>query len=436
MNRLDTYFHISQRESTLPREIRGGFTTFFSIAYLTVIIPAFLSRTGMDAGAVTAATCLIAGISSLAMGLIAKLPFVLAPGIGFSTMFTLTLCEHYGYTWQQALALVFLSGILFLVFTLTPLRARIIDAIPMPLRFSLSAGVGLMITLQALVNSGLITADNNLLDMGAIISPGPLLTLFGIFLTAALLLRKVPGGLMIGMAVVLLLGIPLGITVLPEQFMALPHLSATAFKLDFAGLLSQGVIPLISSLITLTLCDCFDTVGNLLGVGSDAGLTDSTGELPRQKAAMAVDAASTCVGALLGVSTVTTLAESATGIREGSRTGLSAVVTGLLFLLFLPFTPLLANLSGPASVAALVISGMTMMSGITQIQWKHVEVSLPCFLIIVCMPFTFSITTGLALGVISYLVIMVCRKRAAMVDPVLYGLSGLFALMFLLGAVV
>lgn len=436
MNRLDAYFHITQRESSLGREIRGGFTTFFSTAYLAAVIPALLSQTGMSAESLAIATCLAAGIGSLAMGLISKLPFALAPGLGFSSVFTLTLCQRYGYTWQQALALVFLSGLLFLLFTLTPLRTRVTDAIPMPLRFSLSTGVGLLITLSALVNSGLITAENNLLDMGAIITPGPLLTLFGIFLTAALLLRKVPGALMIGMALVLVLSISLGVTVLPQQWASFPQLGETALKLDFAGLLSRGVVPLVSSVLTLALCNCFDTVGTLLGVGGDAKMTGSTGELPGQNRAMMVASAGTCVGSLLGVSNVTTLAESATGIREGARTGLASVVTGLLFILAIPLAPLMGALSGPASVAALAIAGMSMMSGITQVQWKHVEISLPCFLIIVGTPFSFSITTGLALGVISYLIIMVCRKRAAMVDPMLYGLGVLFTLMFLLGALV
>lgn len=428
MKRLEKIFHLSARGTSLPREIRGGCTTFCAMAYILIVVPGILAEAGMPFGAVMTSTCLAAGLGSIVIGLAANAPFALAPGLGFATMFSYTLCQRYGCTWQQALALVLISGLLFLALSLTPLRERLTDALPMPFKFALSAGVGLFLTLSGLIHAGIITADNNLLDMGNIIAPGPLLSLLGIFVTAVLLIKKIPGAMMLGMALIVVLGLPLGVTVLPESLASAPDFSLVFPKLDFAGLAGLGALPLISAVLSLVISDCFDTVGTLLGVGGDAKLTDSVGMIPGQREAIICDAAATCAGALLGVSNVTAMAESAAGIREGARTGLSAVVTGALFLLALPFAPLAGTLSGAAMAAPLVMVGMGMMSGITQITWKHVEISLPSFLMIVGMPFTFSITTGVMLGVVSYVVVMVCRGRARLLDPVLYLLAAVFVL--------
>lgn len=434
MKRLDEFFCLSQRGTTLSREIRGGCTTFCSMAYLILVIPGLLSGAGMDFDQVMTATCLVAAVGSIVSGLTSNLPFALAPGLGFTTLFTYTLCQEYGCTWQQALALVLISGVLFLVLAFSPLRGRLNDALPMPFKFALSAGVGLFLTLSGLINAGLVTADNNLVDMGTLAAPEPLLALLGIFFTAVLVMKKIPGALMLGMALTVLLGIPLGVTVLPQTLMAAPELSVAAMKPDFTVLLTLGPIPLISALLSLVVSQYFDALGTLLAVAGDAKLTDTTGDLAGQRETMLCCGAATCAGALLGVSNVTAMAESATGIREGARTGLSAVITGLLFLCILPFAPLAGVVTGAALAAPLVMVGMSMMSGITQITWKHVEVSLPSFLMIVGMPFTFSITTGVMLGVVSYVVVMVCRRRAHLIDPALYLLAAVFVLNAVLGA--
>ena len=428
MKQLDGFFRLSQRGTTLGREIRGGCTTFCSMVYLILVIPGLLSGAGMDFEKVMTATCLIAAAGSIVSGLVSNLPFALAPGLGFTTLFTHTLCQKYGCTWQQALALVLVSGVLFLALTFSPLRERLNDALPMPFKFALSAGVGLFLTLSGLINAGLITADDNLVDMGTLAAPEPLLALLGIFVTAVLVMKKVPGALMLGMALTVALGIPLGVTALPQTLTAAPELSLAALKPDFTGLLALGPIPLVSALLSLLVSQYFDALGTLLAVAGDAKLTDTTGDLDGQREAMLCCGAVTCAGALLGVSNVTAMAESATGIREGTRTGLSAVITGLLFLCMLPFTPLAGVVTGAALAAPLVMVGMSMMSGITQITWKHVEISLPSFLMIVGMPFTFSITTGVMLGVVSYVVVMVCRRRAHLVDPALYLLAAVFVL--------
>ena len=434
MKRLDTVFHFAERGATLAGEVRGGCTTFFATMYLAAVIPGILAQAGMDLAAVMTATCLVAGLGSIAAGLWANAPFALAPGLGFPAVFTYTICQRYGCTWKQALALVFLSGAIFLLFSLSPLRERLTGALPKPFKFALSAGVGLFLTLSGLMNAGLVTAEDNLLDMGAITTPGPLLALLGIFLTAALAVKKVPGALMLGMVVTALLGIPLGVTHLPESPVSAPDLSLVAVKPDFSVLTALGPISMASALLSLVVSACFDSMGTLLGVGGNAGLTDSTGDLPGQREVMACSGAATCVGALLGVSNVTAVAESATGIQEGARTGLSAVVTGLLFLALTPFAPLAGVVSGAAMAAPMVMVGMSMMSGISRITWKHVEISLPSFLMIVGMTFTFSITNGVMLGVISYVVVMVCRRRAHAVDPALYLLAALFVLNAALGA--
>lgn len=433
MKQLDGFFRLSQRGTTLGREIRGGCTTFCSMVYLILVIPGLLSGAGMDFEKVMTATCLIAAAGSIVSGLVSNLPFALAPGLGFTTLFTHTLCQKYGCTWQQALALVLVSGVLFLALTFSPLRERLNDALPMPFKFALSAGVGLFLTLSGLINAGLITADDNLVDMGTLAAPEPLLALLGIFVTAVLVMKKVPGALMLGMALTVALGIPLGVTALPQTLTAAPELSLAALKPDFTGLLALGPIPLVSALLSLLVSQYFDALGTLLAVAGDAKLTDTTGDLDGQREAMLCCGAATCAGALLGVSNVTAMAESATGIREGTRTGLSAVITGLLFLCMLPFTPLAGVVTGAALAALLVMVGMSMMSGITQITWKHVEISLPSFLMIVGMPFTFSITTGVMLGVVSYVVVMLCRKRAHLIDPVLYLLAAVFVLNAVLG---
>lgn len=432
MKKIEEFFHLQEKETTLKREILGGITTFLSSMYIVVVIPNVLKNIGMDESAVMCAVCIISGLGSILSGIVSNTPFVLAPGLGLNTIFTYTVCQGYGFTWQEALALVFISGVLYFLLSISPLRERITDVLPLPFKYAICAGVGLFITLTGLINSGLITAENNLLDMGAIISPSPLLALIGIFLTAILLIKKVPGAIIIGMIITALASIPLGITTVPESFFSGFDISKIAFNLNFSGLLSHGFIPIFSSLLSLVVSSFFDSTGTILGVGTDAGLTSNTGDLEGQDKILISNSIATIGGSLFGTSNLVVMAESATGIKEGSRSGLSAVISGLLFLLLLPFAPVAKLISGAAMTAPLVIVGMSMMSGITQITWKHVEISLPCFLIIMGTPFTFSITTGLMLGVISYVVVMISRRRAKLVDPVLYILAFVFIVTLLL----
>lgn len=436
MDRLSSYFRFEEKNTTLKKEITGGITTFLSTVYIVMVVPSILSVAGMNEEALMKAVCLIAGIGSILSGLLSNSPFILAPGIGFSTIFTYTISRSYEASWNEALTLVFISGILYLILSLSPLRERINDCIPMPFKFALSAGVGLLITLSALINSGLITAENNLLDMGNIIAPSPLLALFGIFLTAVLIMKKVPGAIIIGLIFTVLLGIPFKVTTLPESIISSASLSELFFKFDFSVFSHLGFVPVFSSLLSLIVSSFFDATGTILGVATDMGLTTQTGELEGQGRLMAADSISTIIGSLFGLSCISVMAESATGMKEGARSGLSAVVSGILFLLLMPFAGLATLVSGAAMAAPIVVVGMSMMSGITQITWKHVEISLPCFLIIMGTPFTFSITTGFMLGVIAYTVIMIAHKHMKLVDPVLYGMSLIFILNLVLGALV
>ncbi len=436
MKNLETYFHLTEKGSNLKNEIRGGVTSFLTSLYLIILIPRILVDAGMNYSSTMVSISLVMGVATILSGLVSNTPFIIGPGIGFATVFTYTITQGYGCTWQETLALVFVSGLLFLLVSISPMRERLTDALPPSFKFALCAGVGLMITLSGLINSGLIEADNNLLDMGSITSKSSLLTLFGIFLTALLVIKKVPCALIIGMAVVVILGIPLGVTTLPEKVTTSLDIAPSFFECDFSVFNTMGFVPILSALLSLVVSGFFDSTGVMIGIGTDSGLTDSTCSLEGGKEVLLSTGLSSSLGALMGVSSLTVLAESATGIREGARTGLSSVIAGLLFILFSPFVPLTEVVSDVAMTAPLVMVGMSMMSGITQITWKHVEISLPCFLIIVGTPFTSSITTGLMLGVVSYVVVMVCRKRYNLIDPALYSLSAVFVANFLLGTLV
>ncbi len=436
MKSLDNYFHLSERNSSLKNEIKGGVTSFLSSLYLIVLIPGILSNAGVDYSSTMTSLALLMGVATILSGLISNTPFIIGPGIGFATLFTYTITLNYGCTWQQTLSLVFVSGILFLLLSLSPLRERLTDALPPSFKFALSAGVGLLVTLSGLINSGLIEAENNLLSMGSITSAGPLLAFFGIFLTAILIIKKVPCALIIGMAVMVVLGLPFGTTTLPEKIIAPINISPSFFKCDFSVFNTMGFVPVLSALLSLVVSGFFDATGVMIGIGTDSGLTDSTCNLESGREVLLATSLGSSLGAVMGVSSLTVLAESATGIKEGARTGLSSIIAGILFILFSPFVPLLEVISDVAMTAPLVMVGMSMMSGITQITWKHVEISLPCFLIIVGTPFTSSITTGLMLGVVSYVVVMVCRKRSDLIDPALYNLAAVFVINFLLGTLV
>lgn len=426
-------FDLKKHGTTVRTEIIGGITTFFAMAYIIFVNPNFLSATGMDFTAVMVATCVSAAIGSFLTAFLANVPFAQAPGMGLNAFFTYTVCLGMGYTWQQGLTIVLLSGILFLVVTISPLRSKIIASIPAPLKSAISAGIGLFIALIGLLNAGIISASDNLLDLANITSGPALLALIGLIITGLLMAWKVKGAIFIGIIVTTLIGIPMGVTQMPDHATNVGiSLMPTLFKFDFGGLFSLGVLPLLTAVVTFAICDMFDTVGTLIGTAGNAGMLDKDGNMPGGDRALIADALATCVGACLGTSTVTTFVESSTGISEGARTGLSSVVVGVLFLLSVLLAPIAGIIPSAATAPALIIVGMLMISGVTKIDWTDMEIALPCFLTVAIMPFAYSISDGIGFGFISYTLIKVFRGKAKEVPGLMYILSALFVLMYIL----
>ncbi len=426
-------FDLKKHGTTVRTEIIGGITTFFAMAYIIFVNPNFLVGAGMDFTAVMVATCVSAAIGSFLTAFLANVPFAQAPGMGLNAFFTYTVCLGMGYTWQQGLTIVLLSGILFLVVTISPLRSKIIASIPAPLKSAISAGIGLFIALIGLLNAGIISASDNLLDLANITSGPALLALIGLIITGLLMAWKVKGAIFIGIIVTTLIGIPMGVTQMPDHATNVGiSLMPTLFKFDFGGLFSLGVLPLLTAVVTFAICDMFDTVGTLIGTAGNAGMLDKDGNMPGGDRALIADALATCVGACLGTSTVTTFVESSTGISEGARTGLSSVVVGVLFLLSVLLAPIAGIIPSAATAPALIIVGMLMISGVTKIDWTDMEIALPCFLTVAIMPFAYSISDGIGFGFISYTLIKVFRGKAKEVPGLMYILSALFVLMYIL----
>ena len=417
---MEKLFQLKKHNTNVRTEVIGGLTTFFAMAYIIFVNPNFLSQTGMDHTAVMLATCVSAAIGCFLTAFMANVPFAQAPGMGLNAFFTYTICFGMGYTWQQGLAIVFISGLIFLAISISPIRKQIIDSIPAPLKAAISAGIGLFICLIGLLNAGIVTAGNNLLDLSSITSGPALLALIGLIITGILMAWKVKGALFIGILVTTVIGIPMGVTNLSNVSISFEGISIapTFFKLSFVGLLSKGILPLLTAIVTFAMCDCFDTVGTL----------------PRGDKALIADAVATCTGALMGTSTVTTFVESSTGISEGARTGLSSVVVGILFLLGCVLAPIAGIIPSAATAPALIIVGMFMIGNVAKIDWSDVEVALPCFLTIAMMPFAYSISDGIGFGFISYTLIKMARGKFKEVPVLLYILSALFVVMYILAA--
>lgn len=433
---MEKFFKLKEHNTTVKTEIVGGLTTFFAMAYIIFVNPSFLSNAGMDYTAVMLATCVSAAIGTFLTAFLANVPFAQAPGMGLNAFFTYTICLGMGYTWQQGLAIVFISGLIFLAVAVSPLRSKIIASIPAPLKAAISAGIGLFICLIGLLNAGIVTAGNNLLDMGSITSGSALLALIGLLVTGILMAWKVKGALFIGILISTVIGIPMGVTNVSNISLSFSDISMapTFLKLDFGGLFSMGVLPLLTSVVTFAICDCFDTVGTLIGTAGGAGMLDQDGNLPGGDKALVADAIATCTGALLGTSTVTTFVESSTGVSEGARTGLSSVVVGVLFLLSCVLAPIAGIIPSAATAPALIIVGMFMIGNVSKVDWSDPEVALPAFLTIAIMPFAYSISDGIGFGFISYTLIKLARGKAKEVPVLLYILSALFVVMYILSA--
>ena len=443
---MDKFFKISERGSSVRAEIVGGVTTFFAMAYIIFVNPGLLSQTGMNSNGVMLATCISAAVGCLLTALLANAPFAQAPGMGLNAFFTFTVCFNMGYTWQEALAIVLLSGILFLVIAVSPLRSKIISAIPAFLKSAISAGIGLFIAFIGLLNVKLVgfgagvPALQFLVDDGTgnmVANTAGILTIIGLLITAILMAYKVKGAIVIGIIITTIIGFPMGQTHLPDAITmsVFKELGEVAFKLDIPGVMAKGILPLVTAVISFALVDCFDTVGTLIGTAKNAGMTDKNGNLPGGDRALIADAIATCCGACLGTSTVTTFVESSTGISEGARTGLSSIVVGVLFLLACLLAPVAGIIPSAATAPALIIVGVLMIKGATDVNWGDFEEACPAFLTIAMMPFAYSISDGIGFGFISYSIIKLARGKAKEVPVLVYIISVLFILKYILTSI-
>jgi len=414
---LDKFFQITKSGSTMKTEIVAGLTTFATMAYILAVNPYFLSVAGMDAGAVMTATALSAVIATLVMALVAKLPFALAPGMGLNAFFAFTVCGAMGCSWQLALTAVFVEGIIFLLLTFFNVREAIINAIPTNLKHAISVGIGLFIAFIGLAHNdvGIIVQGHGIpVHLGDLHSSGALLCIAGIVIIGVLLIRNIKGAILIGLIAVTFIGLipAIGVTSLPaggSLVSAPPSLAPIFFKfVGFEEILSWKFV---SILFVFLFVDMFDTVGTLVGVASKANILDENGRLPRVKQALFADAIGTFCGAILGTSTVTTYVESAAGVAEGGKTGMTALTVAVMFFLALFFTPLFTMIPAAASSSVLVIIGIFMMSPIAKINFDDYSELIPAFLTMIIMPLSYSIAEGIAFGMLSYVVLKVLSGR-------------------------
>ncbi len=428
---LDRYFHLSRHGTTVRTEAVAGLTTFLAMAYIVFVNPDILSATGMDFGAVFVATCLAAAIGTLIMGLWAKLPVAQAPGMGLNAFFAFTVVIGMEVPWETALAATFVSGVLFLVLAITGVRQKVIDAIPMQLKLAVGAGIGLFIAFIGLQNAGVVVADEaTLVALGDLTSGGTALALFGIVATALLLLRGLKGAVFYGIVVTATVGVLVGLIDTPTGVVDTPPSLAPTFGAGITALPELLSVQMAVVVFTMLFVDFFDTAGTLIAVTNQAGLLDEQGRLPAGNRALVSDGAATVAGGVLGTSTTTSYIESSAGVGAGGRTGLTSVVTAGLFLLALLFSPLLAVVTAEVTAPALIIVGVMMARGLGDIAWDEMEVAIPAFVTVVAMPLTYSIATGIALGLILFPLLMVFRGRGREVSPIMYGLLVVFLAYF------
>ncbi|WP_305041727.1 NCS2 family permease [Geoalkalibacter sp.] len=416
---LERLFKVHARGSNPRTEIIAGGTTFLTAAYIIFVNPAILAQAGMDQGALTTVTCLVAGLATLLIALWANVPLMMAPGMGLNAFFAYTLVIGQGLHWTTALGVVFLSGIFFLFLTLIGVRERLVNAIPASLRLATSVGIGLFIAFIGMQNLGLVVRNEAVLVQMGPLTTEVLLGLAGLLLVAILELLRVRGSILLAILATAGAGMLLGLTPLPSQVVAPPpSIAPIAFSLDIVGALK---ISLWASIFSFMFVDLFDSLGTMLAVCREAGLTDREGKIPGLPRMLTADALATVGGSLLGTSTTTAYIESASGVADGGRTGLASVVTAILFLLASFFTPVIAAVPAYATAPALMTVGIFMMRGIGQIDFYNFEEGLPAFLTLILMPLTYSIATGLAFGFASFVLLKLFLGKIRHCDPFLIG---------------
>ena len=427
---LKKLFGFDSTKTTVKTEIVAGITTFLTMSYILAVNPTmFAQLEGMPGGAVFTSTALAAIIGCLAMAFIGKLPFGLAPGMGLNAFFVYTVCMGMGYSWQFALTAVLIEGLIFIVLTLTNVREAIVNAIPLSLRNAIGAGIGLFIAFIGLQNAGVVVADSaTLVTLGDITSGSALLALIGLFITGFLFARNVPGAILLGILITMLIGIPMGVTEF-KGVVSLPDSIGPIFcQFEWDKVLTMDMLVVV---FTFFFIDMFDTVGTLVGVCTKAGMVDKKGNIARVKHAFMADSIATTVGAMLGTSTTTTYVESAAGVAQGGRSGLTAFIVGCGFAVALLFSPLFLSIPSAATAPALIIVGLLMVESIKAIPFDDFSESIPAFVCFITMPLTYSIANGILLGMITYVLMNVITGKSKKLSPVMYILAVLFILKFI-----
>lgn len=443
---MEKFFRLKEHGTTVKTEIIAGFTTFFAMAYIIFVNPSLLgdgTAPNMPSAAVMISTCLAATFGTWLIGFLTNYPLAQAPGMGLNAVFAYTLCGTLEMSYKASLAAVFLSGIFFILLTVTGARKMIVEAIPLSLKKAITAGIGFFIALLGFNDAGLLSAETGtIIGMGSLAVPTTLLALFGLFLTIVLVVKNVQGSLFIsilstsvvGCVMQFVFNVDMGIS-MPESWM--PTLDFSLFGACFAGfseLFSVPIASLLSVMISLLLVDMFDTLGTLIGATDKAGYLDENGNLPKLERAMTADAVATSVGSIMGTSTVTTFVESTAGISAGGKTGLTSLVTGALFALSIFLSPILGFVPAAATAPALIVVGVMMSSALKDVCWQDLEEAIPAFMTVICMPLFYSITEGIAFGFISYVVVKLTKGKIKEIKPVMYVIIALFIVKYVIGA--
>lgn len=425
-------FELEKHNTNVKTEMLAGLTTFMTMAYILAVNPSILSEAGMDWGAVFTATALASVVGTLVMAFYANLPFALAPGMGLNAFFVYTVVFQMGYSWKFALTAVLLEGIIFIILTIFNIREAIINCIPKNIKKAISVGIGLFIAFIGLVNSGLIIQGQGVpLALGDLTAKTAWVAIFGLILTGVLLSKNIKGSLFWGILGATIFAVPLGVTSIPSlsSFTGIPSLKPILFKFDFANVFT---LDMIIVLFTFLFVDMFDTVGTLIGVSEKAGLINEKGEIPNVKQALMADAIGTTFGAMVGTSTVTTYVESASGVAEGGRTGLTALSTAALFGIALFFAPLFTMVPAAATAPVLILVGLFMMSPVKEVNLEDYTEAIPAFLTVIMMPLTYSIAEGIVFGMVSFILLKILTGRYKECSIIAYIVSILFVLKYIL----
>ena len=433
MNFISNYFQFEEKGTNFRTELIGGLTTFLTMAYTLFVIPEVLSNTGMPKESVFVATALAGAIGTLIMGIYAKFPMALAPGMGLNAFFTFSVCLGMNIPWQTAMAGVLASGIIFIVLSITGFREIVIKAIPNNLKYAVSAGIGLFIAFIGFKNAGIVVADPaTFVALGNLTESSVLLAIFGLIVMAVLMVKGNKISIFIGLISTVVVGMIFGLVDVPKAVISMPPSIAPTFGVAVKNLGNVFNPQMIMVIFTFLFMDFFDTAGTIVSVGSKIGLIKEDGSVEGGSKALLADSMATCVGAVLGTTNTTSYSESLSGIAVGAKTGFSSVVVGIMFLVSLFFSPLLEVITTQVTAPALIIVGSLMFMSVANVEWEKSEIAISSFLTIILMPLTYSIGEGIAFGFLTYVILMICKKKYKEVHPVMYGLAVLFIIYFII----